>query len=194
MVINNESKTERKPFPVLNEKNRSENYRSHFPYDLLFPSTATTSKVILGSKQNQRSESSNIIMPEIETMIPHLFASSFPSSSSYPSSLKFHLPLLSYSPSYPATNEGCLKHLPLALSPALNHKEKTKNKQGENAMVKFAISGFSAVFFEFCIGHGLEFFKIAKQTSLDKTYLDILKEITHSKGIYGIWVGIFSFL
>lgn len=193
MVLDNESKTERKPFLFLNEKNRSENYRSHFSYDLFFPSVATACRVLFGSKQNQRRENRKI-MPETEIMIPRLFASPFPLSSSYPSVLSFHLPLLSFSPSIPATNERCLKHLPLALSPALNHKEKTKNKEGENAFVKFAISGFSAVIFEFCIGHGLEFFKIAKQTSLDKTYLDILKEITHSKGIYGIWVGIFSFL
>ena len=115
----------------------------------------------------------------------------FFSSLSFSSLWNYNLSLFSKNVSYCTPSGNKLKLLPLALSPTTNGKGGNNNKKGENAIVKFAISGVSAVLFEFCIGHGLEFFKIAKQTSLDKTYYNILKEITHSKGIYGIWDGFF---
>ncbi|KAF1315712.1 hypothetical protein FI667_g15830, partial [Globisporangium splendens] len=74
----------------------------------------------------------------------------------------------------------------LALSPA-----KTPAEKSERPGVKLVIGAGITLGYEFALGHYLEFIKIMKQTRPGESYLQLTKEIMHSKGVIGIWDGFF---
>ncbi|KAF0686492.1 Aste57867_21679 [Aphanomyces stellatus] len=61
----------------------------------------------------------------------------------------------------------------------------------QNPQAKFFIGAGVGLTYEFALGHFLEFIKIMKQTQPQKTYLELARDITRSKGIVGIWDGFF---
>mmetsp|Transcript_3413 Transcript_3413/g.5548 ORF Transcript_3413/g.5548 Transcript_3413/m.5548 type:complete len:328 (+) Transcript_3413:82-1065(+) len=61
--------------------------------------------------------------------------------------------------------------------------------QKESPVVKFLVSGGAALVFEASCGHFMEFLKVLKQTNADKSYPELVRGITKSKGIIGLWDG-----
>ncbi|RHY34259.1 hypothetical protein DYB32_001068 [Aphanomyces invadans] len=61
----------------------------------------------------------------------------------------------------------------------------------QNPQVKFFIGAGVGWTYEFAAGHFLEFIKVMKQTQSHKSYLELARDITRSKGIVGIWDGFF---
>jgi len=62
----------------------------------------------------------------------------------------------------------------------------------ESALVKFAVSGGVTLVYEVCLGHFLEFLKVAKQTQ-PGTYYQIASQIIGKKGIIGVLDGFIPF-
>ncbi|CAK4694119.1 hypothetical protein LEN26_013371 [Aphanomyces euteiches] len=77
-------------------------------------------------------------------------------------------------------------------SPALlSPSSAAPTKKLQNPQVKFVIGAGVGWTYELAAGHFFEFIKVMKQTRSDKTYLELMREITRSKGIVGIWDGFF---
>ncbi|EQC35706.1 hypothetical protein SDRG_06986 [Saprolegnia diclina VS20] len=64
-------------------------------------------------------------------------------------------------------------------------------KKPQNPTAKFVIGAGVAWSYELALGHFFEFIKVMKQTQGHKSYLELGREITKAKGIYGIWDGFF---
>jgi hypothetical protein len=60
---------------------------------------------------------------------------------------------------------------------------------GSQVLQRLFTTALVTLVFEGMIGHILEFLKITMQTTSDSSYMDVIREITASKGIIGLWDG-----
>ena len=61
----------------------------------------------------------------------------------------------------------------------------------ESPIVKAAIGAACTWSYELCMGHSLEFIKVAKQTAPEKSYPSLIRGIVHHKGVLGLLDGFF---
>jgi hypothetical protein len=101
-------------------------------------------------------------------------------SSSRPQNLK---PLASSPTAFTSSASG-------AANQALALRGGAANDLGAEVVKRLAVAAFVTLIFEGMIGHILEFLKIVMQTSeVALSYAEVIKGITASKGITGLWDG-----